>query len=97
MFKKLTSIFFTVLLIGVISAPTIISALDNSVDISILFSFSEEEEEIKNLEIVNANNCCEKQISDLFVLNPDVKHTLKNYPNPYLNLISPPPESAYFL
>ncbi len=93
MFKKAVSIFFTVLFLGIISAPSIIATIDDSIDISILFSLSEEEEETKNLELVVSED--EEDISALYssLEFQNSGYQFKNYPKPHLNLISPPPEN----
>lgn len=92
MFKKAVSIFFTVLFLGIISAPSIIASIDDSIDISILFSLCEEEEETKNLELVVSEN-----EEDLNFLYTAIEYNISgyrynNYPKPHLNLISPPPD-----
>ena len=91
MYKKTISIFFTVLFLGLISAPSIILAIDDSIDISILYSISEEEEN-KNLEVIVYENS-EDTDSLLFSLKfENSGYHYKKYPKPNCNLISPPPE-----
>lgn len=103
MIKNGIVIFFTVLFMAINSMPSIIIAIDDSVDISNFYGFSENEEENKEnesekfLEIVffieNSNK------SDDFLASNNIDHTeyrFKNYSKPYLNLISPPPEQYIF-
>jgi hypothetical protein len=79
-----------------ISAPTVISWVDNSIDVSIFYSNSEEEE---NGQETNTN----KEVlffEDLGITSyyssdenkSALEYYYKNYPKPHLNLISPPPE-----
>ena len=92
MFKKTASIFFTVLFLGIISAPLIIVSIDDSIDISILYSISEEEEETNNLKLVISEI---DEITDSFPTtfkNQKLGCNFKKHPKPHLNLISPPPE-----
>ncbi|NNL82729.1 MAG: hypothetical protein HKP28_05030, partial [Winogradskyella sp.] len=42
--KYYFSIFFTIIFMAFIAAPTIIASIDDSVDISLFFSVNEEEE-----------------------------------------------------
>ena len=96
MFKKTVSIFFTLLFLGIISAPSIISAIDDSIDISIAFSTSEEEEKgnEKHLDIEVFVSKEKTNESDLVFDSSEnnLGYYNKNYPKPHLNLISPPPE-----
>jgi len=99
MYKNRNAIFFTFLFMAMIIAPSIIVSIDKSIDISILYSISQEEEkegkENKNIE--------EFLLSELDFFETDIYsyenqvalgYYLKNYPKPHLNLISPPPELA---
>ncbi|WP_241491422.1 hypothetical protein [Lacinutrix mariniflava] len=77
---------------AIITAPSIIVALDDSVDISVFYSMSEEEEENHNLKLVFHNNeedllCLE----NVLIIN-NLGYFFKNYSKPHLNLISPPPD-----
>jgi len=79
-----------------ISAPSIITAIDDTIDVSLFYSLSEEEEkegkEDKTIELL---------LSELNNLNSDfntsddqnkLRYYFKRYTKPHLNLISPPPE-----
>jgi len=44
MYKKTIAFFFTVLFMALIMAPTVILVLDESIDTSIFYSITEEEE-----------------------------------------------------
>ena len=92
MFKKTVAIFFTVIFLGIISAPSIIVVIDDSIDISVLYSLSEEEEETNNLKLV-VSEIDEDTSSYLVSLKSEkMGYHFKKYPKPYINLIIPPPE-----
>ena len=90
--SKKAAIFFTILFMAIISAPSIIMSIDNSIDITLLCGENEEEEK-ENLkllfEITNLN-------SESHFLDKDddnnIGYEFKAYPKPHLNLILPPPE-----
>ncbi len=95
MFEKLryrTSIFFTIIFMALISAPTVILSIDDSTDVSIFYSITEEEESEK-LKIVVEDISPDNE--GLFLNENQSKidgYTYKTYAKPHLNLISPPPE-----
>jgi hypothetical protein len=91
MCKNVIAIFFTILLMALISAPSIIIAIDDSADTSIFYSVTEEEE----------TNKIELKASESFVVTEylwvlesveGIEYYFKKYPKPHLNLIFPPPE-----
>lgn len=90
--KYRIAIFFTILFMALISAPTIILSFDDSVDMSSFYSINEEEEN-ENLKLLFEDNL---ELSEaFFVIQARGNHlvyTFKNYPKPHLNLIFPPPE-----
>ncbi|WP_339751379.1 hypothetical protein [uncultured Winogradskyella sp.] len=78
---------------AIIVAPTIITSMDDSVDISCFFGIGEEEEENENLKLLFENNL--ELSDDFFVIKTNtnlIGYAFKTYPKPHLNLISPPPE-----
>ena len=96
--KNAIAIFFTVLFMAISFAPSILVAIDDSIDISSFSDFSEKEEEKKEKE-------SEKTFEIIFESHPNdsdgfltfktlkqIEYRFKNYPKPHLNLISPPPE-----
>lgn len=93
--KNAIATLFIVLFMAIIAAPSILVALDDTIDTSIFFSINEEEEEngeIKNIKVffsLQPNNYCLFQ--DLKKLQY-LGNRCKYYPKPYLNLISPPPK-----
>jgi hypothetical protein len=91
MHKKSIAIFFTIIFAALISAPSIITAIDDTVDVSIFYTVTEEENE--NIKITFSDSDVIK-LEHIFIT--DIKENLgyyfKNYPKPHLNLIFPPPE-----
>lgn len=89
--KKTIAILFSILFLMFITAPTIIIAVDNSVDVSIFYSVTEEENE--NLKLPFPDNGF-NELEQLIGLDSkeNLRYYFKNYQKPHLNLISPPPE-----
>lgn len=96
MSKKVVSIFLSVIFLLFLVTPTIIIMVDNTIDVSIAFSSSEEEEKgnEKNLDIEVLFSKLKDNDSRLVfaVSENNLGYYFKNYPKPHLNLISPPPE-----
>lgn len=95
MFKNTIAIFFTVLLMALTAAPTVLTVIDDSVDVSMFFSTSEEEEkETKSLQdlklLFSESDTDFASIS--ITTNNTFGYHYKKYAKPHLNLISPPPE-----
>lgn len=93
MYKKVVAISFTVMFLALIVTPSIIAAMDDSIDTSIIYSLTEEEENSKSkiaVTFFSQNN----DASNYFTLKPYEFFTyqFKNYSIPHLNLISPPPD-----
>lgn len=86
------SIFFSVLLMLLVAAPSIILSFDDTSDVSMFYSLAEEEE-IEKHKIV-----LEKDINDSEEVSSDESQSkisdyfYKVYSRPHLNLISPPPK-----
>jgi len=96
MSKKIVSIFLSIIFLLFIVTPTIIVLVDDTIDVSIAFSASEEEEKgnEKNLDIEVLFSNLKANESDLVfaVSENNLGYYFKNYPKPHLILISPPPE-----
>lgn len=98
--NNLIAIFFTALFVVVNSAPSILMAINDTVDISKFYGFCENEEENTENEseiffesIFFIKNCNQ---SEYFLVSNNLDHTayrFKNYSKPYLNLVSPPPQT----
>ena len=96
MFRNIGSIFLSLIFLALLAAPTIISLVDDSVDISVFYSTSEEEEKSsetsKTFEVVfNKLTGNDADFSYAKSMNHH-GYYFKKYPKPHLNLISPPPE-----
>lgn len=94
--KNSIAIFFTVIFMAMCSAPSIIAAIEDSIDISIILSLNEQKEkegnEIKDIEVL---------VSEINNLNSEFDSSenrnnsgyyFNDYSKPHLNLISPPPQ-----
>ncbi|WKB82671.1 hypothetical protein QYR09_06450 [Cellulophaga lytica] len=90
MYKKIISIFFTLLFLAFLSAPTIITMVNDTIDISAFYSFSEEEDNCAK-KYLSVDNFSETNVS--YVLKRETQgYSDKKYPRPLINLVSPPPE-----
>lgn len=96
MSKSLISIFFTVVFVAFIGAPTIITLIDNNIDVSMFYASTEEEEKgnekTKDYEKLFFETL---ETESTFLKNEkeeDLEYMYKNYPKPHLNLIIPPPD-----
>jgi len=94
--KNIVSIFFSIILLVSLSAPTIIYIVDDSVDISMFLSSNDEEEKEsendKEKEVFFvAYNFNEANFTSSNVEN-NLVYFFKKYTKPQLNLISPPPQ-----
>jgi len=93
--KNISSIFLTLIFVAFMMAPTIIRLIDDSIDISVVYTTSEEEkggEKIKEIEVLfsEVKHCLDEEM--LSLNNSTSYYYFKNYLKPHLNLISPPPE-----
>ena len=92
MHRKAVSIFFTVLFLALITAPSIIVVMDDSVDVSVFYSLSEEEEENKNLNLAFILENLEDSFLETSKKTDNLGYCFKSYPKPHQNLLFPPPE-----
>ena len=96
--RNFVSILFFLNFLIFLSAPTVISFIDEGVDISVFFSLAEEEEngscKVKPVKDI----ILEHQINEDFVSLKEkvafLSYYLKNYSKPHINLVSPPPKFA---
>ena len=90
--RYIISIYFTMLFMVLIVAPTILITFDDSTDVSIFYGISEEEEN-ENSNFVFENSI---QASEILFEAPTndsrVGYYFKNYSKPILSLILSPPE-----
>lgn len=94
--KKITSLLFTTLFLMFLMAPTIITMVDDSIDVSFFYTTSEEEEKGFKKNAEKEFLCHDINTTALnFGANDIVYNSgyyLKKYLNPYLKLASPPPK-----
>ncbi|WP_072556629.1 hypothetical protein [Tenacibaculum todarodis] len=87
--------FFLLLFTSLIVAPTIISLVDNTQDITILLNLNEEEESTGKVSLKDVK--INTTTSNSFLFNriqkkKNVRFTTKNYVSEYPKLDTPPPE-----
>jgi len=95
MSRNTVSLILSIIFLVFLSAPSIVSTIDDSIDISILNDSGEEEkgnESIKDIELLFSElNGNETDLVSNETKN-NLRHYSKNYSKPHLNFISPPPE-----
>jgi hypothetical protein len=96
MYKNSIAILLTVLFTVIISAPTVVIAIDDSIDVSILFSCTEEEEKesekTKTFELTFSESSNETISFAKAIGQSPLSYRFKTYSKPHLYLICPPPE-----
>ena len=96
MTRSIVSLLLSTIFLVFLAAPTILVAVDNSIDVSIFYASSEEEEKgsekNKDKEILFFEFDISESDFNLNETNNCLGYYFKNYPKPHLNLISPPPE-----
>jgi hypothetical protein len=96
MSRNTVSILLSIIFWAFLTAPSVLSMIDDSIDISILYESSEEEEKgsenIKDIEIKFSELNGNEANLDSTEAENNLGYSTKNYPNPHLNLVSPPPE-----
>jgi len=77
---------------AIIAVPSVLKAMDNSIDISCFYGENEEEEKegLKLLFEIKSQNS-EDFFTNISSLD-DVVYTFKAYQKPHLNIVFPPPE-----
>tara|TARA_R110002049_G_scaffold26248_11_gene91593 strand:+ start:2411 stop:2707 length:297 start_codon:yes stop_codon:yes gene_type:complete len=96
MSRNTVSIILSMIFLVFLVAPTVIAIVDNSIDISVFYTTSEEEEKgaekNKNSEVL----FLEGATPESFLVSKKTTHNtgyyFNNYQKPHLNLISPPPD-----
>lgn len=91
MYRKTIAILFSVLFVALITAPSIIIAIDDSIDVSIFYSITEEEEK-ETIKVFPINELHEDDHLLTSGTNDNLGYFFKNYLKPHLNIISPPPD-----
>ncbi len=95
--SKLSAIFFLLIFSALITAPSIIVAIDDSFDITCFYTITEEEEESGH-QISKEGKMFYFELTSMlnyvkgFEKDGQFAYYFKNYTKPHLNLVSPPPE-----
>ena len=96
MIRKSIAVFLLSIFILSIAVPTVVSLIDENVDMTYLIDVNEEESKEKE-----ASKDAEPKIIEInqtnislygLALSDRTRFYLRNYSRPYLNLLSPPPE-----
>lgn len=95
MYKNTIVIFFSLLFIAFISVPSIVVIIDDSIDVSMSYTTSEEEkgsEETKEHELLFFDlNLTELNFASMKT-EGSIEYFYSNYSKAYSNIISPPPD-----
>ena len=96
--RNIVSILFLFNFLIFLSAPTVISIVDDGLDVSVFFSLAEEEEhgscKVKPVKDIILENQTNESFVSLKEKVAFLSYYLKNYSKPYINLVSPPPKFA---
>ena len=96
MSRSVVSILLSIIFVAFLVTPTILTMVDDSIDVSFFYSSAEEEEKghekTKDVEVLFSElNINETYLTSSLVQN-NLEYYFKTYPIPHLNLISPPPD-----
>jgi len=97
MYKSTIAVFFSLLFVTLITAPTVVLAMDSDYDVSILLETNEEEEKegkesLKDIE-VKVLQILQKSSSDILFSDISILGFHSNkYSSAHKELLSPPPE-----
>lgn len=79
-----------------LTAPTVLTWIDDSIDVSVFYTSAEEEEKgnekNKDMEKVFCEGPHPDPVFSRFNPENELEYFFKAYPKPHLNIISPPPE-----
>lgn len=83
---------FAIFFMVIVTAPAVIISIDDTADITFFYGQNEEEEKdnfklLFEIDLVNSENQTVSNSND-----DSDRYRFKNYPKPYKNLISPPPD-----
>lgn len=91
-YKYKSAVFFTIVLMALVSAPTIIVSFDDSIDVTCFYSIAEEEENQHVKLVFEQTNLDHSNLFEDEVNVSFIGYTFRHYPKPHLNLVSPPPD-----
>ena len=95
MHKNTIVIFFSLLFMAFISVPSIVVILDDSIDVSMSYSTSEEEkgsEETKEHELLFFNLKTNELNFASMKTERNIEYFFNYYSKAYTNILSPPPD-----
>ena len=95
MSKKVISTFFSIAFLLFITAPTILIIVDDTIDVSVIFSTSEEEESCEkdlNIEMFFTLIVSNQYHLVFKTVENNLEYFDKKYTKPHFNIISPPPD-----
>lgn len=93
--KRGISLIFSILFLLYLGLPTILTMVDNSIDISLIISTTvDDEESEKNLDfkVISPNIKSNNSGISLSYSKNSLLHCNKKYGKAYLDIISPPPD-----
>ncbi|MDO6744246.1 hypothetical protein [Tenacibaculum soleae] len=96
--KPKIALFFTILFVGIIITPTVVSLIDKNQDITIFFELNEEEENKgqKAIKIFALKTQVNEYNTSIFFKNiqkkKNVRFKSKNYISEFSKILTPPPE-----
>ena len=90
--KNRIAVFITILFMALISAPTVIMTIDDSIDTTCFLSINEEEENANAKLLFDKDHQTSEFLFEDQENSDLIGYTFKHYPKPHLNLISPPPD-----
>lgn len=90
--KYKIAVLFTILFMALISAPTVIMTIDDTIDTTCFSGINEEEENTHTKLLFDKDQQISESLFEDRVNIDLIGYTFKNYPKPHLNLISPPPD-----
>ena len=76
----------------ILTAPSIITFIDDNTDVSVFYSLSEEEEENASFKMVFTKGIEENNSFYYLLQSENLGYYCKNYPKPHLNFTAPPPD-----
>ncbi|MEW4922139.1 hypothetical protein [Algibacter sp. 2305UL17-15] len=94
--EQRVSIVMALIFMAFVTAPTVITVIDDSIDISMFYAITEEEEKGsengKSLNLICFEDIFNEDNLTLNASENSLRYFFKTYPIPHLNLISPPPD-----
>ncbi|OIQ17765.1 MAG: hypothetical protein BM549_12415 [Lacinutrix sp. MedPE-SW] len=80
------------LFLAIITAPSIITIIDDTADVSVFYSLSEEEEENACFKMVITKTTEDNNSFFNTLQSANLGYYYKTYPKPHLNFTAPPPD-----